>query len=933
MMCFFDLAKNGNNVIISLNSGDECMLNEEEVLILDKNQKDITSKVISESDSHLQVQFSENSIYTYNKNNLSILTNPVVLNCVIRTSSKTLSNINKALKFNVYIKVFFKNGTSKIYHESDITTEENLLKEEQFRKVFDYLKEMANYLTISDIVQTNECEKDKCFLKKVYEKVNFLSTNSVLKNYMNGKKSIDLHFIIQHPIYPFSFNLSQKKAIKNAFENNISVIEGPPGTGKTQTILNIISNAITNKKTVAVLSNNNSATDNIFEKLEKHNLSSLCAKLGKSDNIKKFLRNQKNLTYPESWAINESQEMKIRKKLFDANQDMEYYLNEKNEMAVLKQELEDLKLEQKHFQESNLYQKSKEINIPDFDSEKLHQFLLYLNSQENRKNYFSKKVQIISQIKYNFFNPKLYTYSIKDILDNIEKKYYKKRIEELENIIIEKEKKIESLNLEEMFTNYTELSMQILKNYVYRNYNKKNIYNKKTVKNTEDLIQDYPVILSTTYSLLNCVDANFMFDYIIIDESSQVDIVSSFPALSLAKNVVIVGDSKQLPNIINSSKKKEWNNIFARYNLDQKYNYTENSLLELTKKLYDNVPTVILKEHYRCHPKIINFCNKKFYDNQLIILSKNSNEEPIKQYKCVKGNHARKDNNSQYNDRQAQVIKEEVVPQQKIDIYHDSVGIITPYKAQKEYLKELFSCDNLSIDTVHGFQGREKETIIFSTVANEITKFLDNPNSINVAISRAINKLYLITPFEYKSDNNSNISNLISYINYNNFEVIESKINSVFDLLYKANEKERETFLLSHLPFSKYYSETLMYYKIKEILQIDRFKTYEVMDTVYPLRKVVKDDRLLTEEEKKFVRCNSHIDFLIYNKFDKMPILAIEVDGYRFHKRKEQRLRDEKKDSILTKCNIEFLRFMTNNCNEKEKIIKKLDEIIKRDSN
>lgn len=125
---------------------------------------------------------------------------------------------------------------------------------------------------------------------------------------------------------------------------------------------------------------------------------------------------------------------------------------------------------------------------------------------------------------------------------------------------------------------------------------------------------------------------------------------------------------------------------------------------------------------------------------------------------------------------------------------------------------------------------------------------MDNPNSINVAISRAINKLYLVTPFEYKSDNNSNISNLISYINYNNFEIIESKINSVFDLLYKDNTKEREKFLLSYIPFSKYYSETIIYHTIKKVLGMEQFKTYEVMDTVYPLRKIVKDFSILSEE-------------------------------------------------------------------------------------
>lgn len=62
------------------------------------------------------------------------------------------------------------------------------------------------------------------------------------------------------PIFPFGCNNSQYNAVKNAMENQISVIQGPPGTGKTQTILNIIANILMQDKTVQIVSNNNSAS-------------------------------------------------------------------------------------------------------------------------------------------------------------------------------------------------------------------------------------------------------------------------------------------------------------------------------------------------------------------------------------------------------------------------------------------------------------------------------------------------------------------------------------------------------------------------------------------------------------------------------------------------------------------------------------------------
>ena len=113
------------------------------------------------------------------------------------------------------------------------------------------------------------------------------------------------------PIFPFGCNNSQYVAVKRAMENQISVIQGPPGTGKTQTILNIIANILIQGKTVQVVSNNNSATENVFEKLSssKYNLGFIVATLGKSDNKTNFINNQKT-NYPDftSWKSDDIQD-------------------------------------------------------------------------------------------------------------------------------------------------------------------------------------------------------------------------------------------------------------------------------------------------------------------------------------------------------------------------------------------------------------------------------------------------------------------------------------------------------------------------------------------------------------------------------------------------------------------------------------------------
>ena len=120
------------------------------------------------------------------------------------------------------------------------------------------------------------------------------------------------------------------------------------------------------------------------------------------------------------------------------------------------------------------------------------------------------------------------------------------------------------------------------------------------------LISEYPVILSTTYSLRSCISDNYLFDHVIMDEASQVDIVTGALALSCARNAVIVGDLKQLPNVVTEATAEETKRIFQEFSLDNAYRYEAgNSMLASITKLYANIPRTLLIEHYRCHPKII----------------------------------------------------------------------------------------------------------------------------------------------------------------------------------------------------------------------------------------------------------------------------------------------------------------------------------------
>jgi hypothetical protein len=238
---------------------------------------------------------------------------------------------------------------------------------------------------------------------------------------------------------------------------------------------------------------------------------------------------------------------------------------------------------------------------------------------------------------------------------------------------------------------------------------------------------------------------------------------------------------------------------------------------------------------------------------------------------------------------------------------------------------------NIEVDTVHKYQGREKDVIILTTVVNEVNEFVDNPNLINVAVSRAVDKLIVVVS-ENEKNENSNIGDLVRYIEYNNFEIIDSSIYSVFDLLYHSYSKHLIAFMKSRKRVSDYESENLMNAVIEKVLDLPEFQNLGYV-MHQPLKMLIRNPEKLDENECRFaMNVLTHTDFVIFNKLDKMPVLVVEVDGYAFHANNPKQLeRDKMKDAILQKYGIPILRFRTNESGEETRLRNKLNQVLKRD--
>ena len=121
-------------------------------------------------------------------------------------------------------------------------------------------------------------------------------------------------------------------------------------------------------------------------------------------------------------------------------------------------------------------------------------------------------------------------------------------------------------------------------------------------------------------------------------------------------------------------------------------------------------------------------------------------------------------------------------------------------------------------------------------------------------------------------------------------------ISSVFDYLYAEYAERRREYLKKQERISEYDSENLMYVLIREELEKRKDIALDVV-CHQPLQLLFRDQSRMTDEERQFVNTGlSHLDFLIFNKVSKQPILAIEVDGFQHFKDEKQRARDKKKD-------------------------------------
>ena len=838
--------------------------------------------------------------------------------------NQLLLNIEKILKFDDIIKVFYDNGDSRLFFSDDIV--EGTKANSVVGNVMDYYKEISKYVSDGD-KESNDHKNT--FLYNEYSKLNYVHKDSILNVFLNKYDLSESSDFPCNVIFPFGFNNSQKEAVLNVFKSNISIIEGPPGTGKTFTILNLIINlAFVQNKKVAVVSNNNEAVKNVKQKLTKYGFDFILASLGKFSNRDNFFSNLPEFKVDDFFSDDDIDDLFAVCKGLEEKLDV--FLNQNKYMVELERKIDAFCLEQKHF---DIYYKNwdieeiEKLSFYNKSDDEILDLIADLQSSNGSINLFWK---IKMYLKHGLKN---LDKGVADYILMLQREYYELKLKRLRDEYNFIKNELKSNNFDQLKQDYCDVCIKILKKLLYQRYvGKECVFTNNNYKNNmEEFMSLFPIVLSTTYSLRNSIPKDFLFDYVIIDESSQVDLLAGCLALSCAKNAVIVGDSKQLPQIVDNKIKR----YIGDRKVDVCHDYFCNNILSAMHRLYDDyIPSTVLLEHYRCHPKIIEFCNRRYYDGRLVAYEQECHKDvknPLVLYYTVSGCHMRRltwGNKGVLNERELEVIKKEILDDRVADYSCNDIGIVTPYRLQADNISASVD-EGIESDTVHKYQGREKDLVIMSTVIDssldgkKCIKFVDDPCMVNVSISRAIKQFVLVTDNKLFNENGNEIKAFIKYIKYNTLdsEIVDSNLVSIFDLLYKDYSKKLDSLNKRLLHRLRYRSENIMDTVLDKIFMSEKFKDFKYLPQVL-LKNCIKSYDNLSFEEKRYIDNNASFDFVIYDSMCLKPVLFIEVDGFAFHFNNPVQLKkDRLKDSIAKKNNICLLRFRTDKLFSEEDVV------------
>ncbi|MBL0385869.1 AAA family ATPase [Tumebacillus sp. ITR2] len=738
------------------------------------------------------------------------------------------------------------------------------------------------------------------------------STDTYLSVDVSATRSSDEYYHVVNSNHP------QNVALANLSER-ITVLQGPPGTGKTQTILNLIATQVINGETVLVSSTNNAAVNNIIDKMSREQIDQDFpgyVRFGNREEIKKSVPRMLDLIESVTNEPVLDDEVKIRvdierykqtslKQLLEIRQieeaDDEYHrvTAEEKELNVLARQLW-LRIEKgsmtslaKALEESRFVDQQVERQFaqwllepglldgnPRSILDKIRMWWRAWKFKSRLKRLF--KVLKTSGVQFPAITKAMDLAEIHDVLRYVNTRDLLRtcqaRIQKAED------KRKQTHKLAGLYDRKIETDRQLLRemwklrrarmqrngvqiqriNRCMSELSKDKPKIKDTSADFPALQELFPIFLTSNLSVRNTVPYPFQFDLVIVDEASQCSIPSLISLLQVAKRIVVIGDEKQLPHITSLGERLDdllFEKLCGNSAESGQYQHTKNSAFDRALHVVrtDEKKKHLLNFHYRCAPSIIEFCNREFYFNRLRVMT----QEPVGSLgstRYINIPDARAE--GLFNESEVQKVCQ-LVEELKNEGYH-SIGVITPFRRQANALEARLA-GKADVGTVHKFQGKENDVIIFSTVVapgmeeRNIRFVQKNRELINVAVSRAAKLLIVVGHEETLNRTKGYLTKLVQYIRTN---AVPDKMQLVPYMVY-GDERRKQLLTETQQGLLKTLEQT--------------FASRSVV--VYP-KMAVKDTLMIRGvlpglHEFYMV---SHFDFVVYEKESLTPLAAIVQD-------------------------------------------------------
>lgn len=643
-----------------------------------------------------------------------------------------------------------------------------------------------------------------------------------------------------YPVTPLSLSDSQEKVIKNIENNKFIAVQGPPGTGKSQTIVNLVAHLIANGKTVLVASRMDKAVDVVADRLNELGAPFLALRAGR-------LNYQKQLSYQLQDLLSGKVDIdsEYEDSLFVDVDDMKNHINILKESENKCEKIIKLENDWRNLSAETQMQESSigdmqfiktSLKKPELDTISALIKTLEHNIEKtgflaNIANYGAvntlKKLLKLKSFDVTFEN----LTRLKQELEVAGMIYNLRKIEaEIQktgnlHVLCEQikqlKKKQKPLAVNILKNRRREALKGILRDQIKCQRLKVHALSlvstrrrqQSHIMETEDfkpILEAFPCWCVTTFAISGSLPLKpGLFDVAIIDEASQCDIASCFPILYRAKKAVIVGDDKQLPHLSFLEKAKE-QSFLSQYGIPEKYQlmwrFRTNSMFDLAD--YYSMNSVMLDEHFRSLPPIIEFSNREFYGGRMRVMKKDVSDEPVLETVYVPEGKVDFDATRNLPEIEALVKRLYdiiVEDERKNPDKPVSIGIISPFRAQVEQLKisvskvlsdHMIQKHQIEIGTAHTFQGDERDIILMSwAFANnsfpQSLTFLQKPNLFNVAITRARYKVINFVSRDPKGIQEGLFRDYMSYIEeYTNKR--EALKNCKIDENIYKNSLERE---------------------------------------------------------------------------------------------------------------------------------------------